>query len=408
MLLLTCLLVAHSVSAAVGGNTPNPLGDLKPLPRRSPEMQAFDKAILYLMSQQEEDGHWSAEKSGASPEFRTINGDITLTALAAATMLDACSYKQQNPKAMAAAKKAMQWLTARIRADGGIADETAGGEPVTAQIFAALTLLQAADLSARQTLHDNAAKVCRHAALSMQRKDGGFGATPGDPAVRADLTALALVMFNQARGSDVTFGDAPVKGPVEQETLRKIENSIRAGLKALSSDPKNKGILAFSSDKLEANWDGTMDGLLIEAALQIQGAEADAGLTYVLGVEYSADNQETIKSFPGFEQHVKWGEKGEGYAALTLLEGSMMFYNVYGPQQLAYNAWSKAVLDLILTHQSPDGSWDAAGFDARLGRFWRTGLQARILLLLAPPPMPMPPPPPDPPGPNNAGGPDGK
>ena len=115
------------------------------------------------------------------------------------------------------------------------------------------------------------------------------------------------------------------------------------------------------------------------------------------------EKQEETKSFPGFTSHLKWGEKGEAYRALTLLEGSMLIFNVYGPGQIVYSTWITQVLSLITDHQSADGGWDVAGPDARLGRFWRTGLQARILILLAPPQITPPPPPPTPQPPDNGG-----
>src|SRR5688572_24698890 len=45
------------------------------------EMQAFEKAVLFLLDRQEPDGHWSAQKNGSAPEFQNENGDIALTSL---------------------------------------------------------------------------------------------------------------------------------------------------------------------------------------------------------------------------------------------------------------------------------------------------------------------------------------
>jgi len=150
----------------------------KPPDGRSPEMQVFDKAILFLSAMQESDGHWSAAKSCAAPEFANVNGDIALTALITAAQLDACSFNKSHPEALAHAKKGLDWLNARVRADGGIADEAASGEPVAAQLYAALTLLQAGDLSSRSTVRDNATKLVRYAVTTMQAEPGGFGACP--------------------------------------------------------------------------------------------------------------------------------------------------------------------------------------------------------------------------------------
>jgi hypothetical protein len=389
--------------------TTNPVAGYKPPEGRTPELQVFDKAVLFLGAQQEADGHWSVAKSGGAPGFANLNGDITLTAICTAAMLDACSFKQTNPEALGRARKGLDWLTQHVRENGAIGDEAGPGEPVAAQIFSALTFLQAGDLSSRASVRENAAKLCRYAITAMTAEPGGFGATKGAKATRADLTAWATVLFNQARSAYVPFYVAEAGkteneiANLEADSNRKTERSIRAALKALQCEPKSSGAFARSSDKLEPDWDATVSGLLVDAAFVIQGNDVQSGLKYMLGTDY---DPEKTRAFPGITQHATWGEKGNGYSALSLMTGSMMMYNVFGPQQAVWGVWSNTVIGMLSEHQLPDGSWDAAGPDASLGRFWRTALNARVLVLLAPPQMPPPPPPVPQPGEPTAPAPD--
>ena len=377
-------------------DVPAVVADYNAPPGRSPEMQVFDKAVLYLGAQQETDGHWSVAKSGGAAGFVNLSGDITLTAVCTAALLDACSFKQTNPEALRHARLGLDWLTQHVSENGAIGDEHGPGEPMAAQIFSALTFLQAGDLSSRTSVRDNAAKLCRYAIGSMTAEPGGYGATAGAKAARADLTAWATVLFNQARSSYVPFYVAePGKteneiANLEADTNHKTELSIRNALKALQCEPKTSGAFARSSDRLEPDWDASVFALLTYAAFADQSSTFKAGLTYVLGADY---DPEKTQSIPGITQHVAWGENGNGFSAQTLMAASMLLFNVYGPEQRVFGIWTNSVTGLLTSHQLPNGSWDAAGADASLGRFWRTALNARLLVLLAPPQMPPPPPP---------------
>ena len=78
----------------------------KPAEGRTAEMQTFDKAILFLSAMQESDGHWSAEKSGAAKEFANVNGDIAITSVCTAALIDA-SGKMRHQAADPAARLAV-------------------------------------------------------------------------------------------------------------------------------------------------------------------------------------------------------------------------------------------------------------------------------------------------------------
>ena len=145
---------------------------------RPREMQAFDKVLIYLCEQQQPEGHWSARASGAAPEFCNINGDITLTALCCYALLASSARKEQNRDAVTHARKGIDWLMARQQESGLIADESAEGEPVVAQIFAALALLQSASMSTRENVRKAATAATKYAIVKMPAACGGFAPRP--------------------------------------------------------------------------------------------------------------------------------------------------------------------------------------------------------------------------------------
>jgi hypothetical protein len=340
---------------------------------RSPET-VFQKAIAYLCSQQEVDGCWSSARSEAAQTFRTINGDIALTAVVTSALLDACATKQKMLEAQKSAKRGLEWLTKLIRADGGIADEAAGGEPVAAQLWAALALLQAGELSSREATTENAAKLCRYAIANLQSNRGGFGATRQSGTVRADLTALAALMFEQARAASVSLSGSD-NATVEQDCARKFERSIRYGIAALNCK-SGAATLAWSSDKLEPDWDATVCGLLGDVTQMVQGEETQARLRFMMGTD---SDPALAGVFPGIDQHVKWDRKGEGVSGLSLFFGSLVVTRVYSLNLPVRVAWRKSVISWLATHQLPDGGWEAG---ENLGRYFRAALAVRALKLL--------------------------
>src|SRR4051812_33542536 len=108
LFLLSALVSLNSVAADAPLPKPIPVSEYVPPKERSLELQAFDKAVLYLSAQQEDDGHWDAKKAGASADFAGINGDIASTALATYALLCSAQGKQQNRDAMMRAKRGLE------------------------------------------------------------------------------------------------------------------------------------------------------------------------------------------------------------------------------------------------------------------------------------------------------------
>jgi hypothetical protein len=363
-----------------------------PVAESTPERKMFDKAIEYIQSTQEPDGHWSATKSGAATEYSSINGDITITALCISALLDTNQGRNQNRDAIKCVKRGMDWLTKQIADDGHIGDEN-GGEPVVAQIFASFAFLQAIEMSNKASMQETSGKLCRYTMSKLAAKSGGYGERKDAAHARADVTALATVLFNQARSIYITFAE-PVtddNGKNHAAALA-IEKTIKLGIESLRCDPRKSGAFARSGDAMKPDWNATIAGLLNQKALGMEAPEYVAGLEYVFGVKYDEFRLTKSETFPTLEENLKWGTKGEGFEALTVFQGSMLFFNEYGPARAEWATWCKNVLSMLLKHQSSDGSWAADGADARRGRLWRTALLARVINVLSPPQLPPPPP----------------
>jgi hypothetical protein len=351
----------------------------------------FHRAVDYLAAQQESDGHWSAKKGGASEEFSGINGDITVTALCVSTMLDTNQGRNQNREGVQRAKHGLDWLSAHVDQDGKICDETAPGDPTMAQIFASFTFIEALDLSNKPALREICEKMCRYMIQKMGAKAGGYGDTKDSPNARADITAMATILFNRARLTWIGFADPQTNDESKNHAAAlEFEKKFKAGIAALRSQPK--GTFALSSAELKPDWNATIAGALNEKAFGMEMPEYAAGLEYLLGVKYDEFRLTKSETFPGIEKNLSWGESGEGYQALSLMQGSMLFVNEFGPERLEWAEWSKRILKLSTDHQNKDGSWNAAGSDGPRGKYWRTALQARVINVIAPQQLPPPPP----------------
>ena len=364
---------------------PIPVDQYVPLPGRNAELQAFDKAVLYLSAQQEDDGHWSAKKAGASADFSGLNGDISSTALATYALLCSAQGKQQNRDAMMRARRGLDWMRARVQADGRIADEAAPGEPVVAQLLTAMAFLQSASMSTRNVLRETAVSTTRYGILKMRAACGGYGAVPNDSAARADITTLATFTFRSARMEDVKFDEANPKCDTE------IELNIKKGIAALLVNPEKKdGLYSLSSSDLKPDWNATIAGALTQVLLLAPPSALSNSMRFVLNDENGA-----------LMKKLDWGQSGEGYRALSLWQGSLAIVYLYQEHTKEWKSWNGAAKPILLDHQDKHGSWDIGGSDGEHGRIWRAGFQAMTLIMLAPAPPP-PSLPPDSTPPDNA------
>ena len=352
---------------------------------RNVELQAFDKAVLYLSAQQEDDGHWSAKKAGASADFSGLNGDISSTALATYALLCSAQGKQQNRDAMTRARRGLEWLRVQVQADGRIADEAAPGEPVVAQLLTAMAFLQSASMSTRNVLRETATATTRYGILKMRATCGGYGAVPNDSAARADITALATFTFRSARMEDVKFDEANPKCDTE------IELGLKKGITALLVNPEKKdGLYSLSSSDLKPDWNATIAGALTQVLLLAPPSALSNSISFVLNEEDGA----LMKKF-------NWGQGGEGYRALSLWQASLAIVYLYQEHTKEWKAWNSVAKPILLDHQGKDGAWDVGGSDGERGRIWRAAFQAMALTMLAPAPPP-PSLPPDSTPPDNA------
>jgi hypothetical protein len=358
--------------------SPLPVSQYVPPAGRNAELQAFDKAVLFLSATQEPDGHWDAKKAGANADFSGLNGDIASTSLATYALLCSAQGKLQNRDAMMRAKRGLEWLLARIQTDGRIADEAAPGEPVVAQLLASMAFLQSASMSTRNVLREAAGNTTRYAILKMRAANGGYGATPNAAAARADITALATFTFRSARMEEVKFDEANPK--VDSE----IEAHIKKGVTALLLNPEKKdGLYRLLSTDQAVDWNATVGGALTQVLLLAPPSALSNSMRYIFTEEDKATS-----TFPALKEKFSWGAGGEGYRALSLWQCSLSIVYLYQEHTKEWKAWTGVAKPILLERQNKDGGWDVGGHDGARGRIWRTGFQAMALTLLAPAPPP--------------------
>lgn len=357
---------------------------------RSPELQAFDRAALFLGAMQEEDGHWSAARSGAAPEFSGVNGDITCTALATYVMLCTSQGKVQNMAAIKRAKRGIEWLSTHIKPDGRIVQESPTGEPVVAQFISAMAFMQAATMSTRPKLREQSVALVRYAVVKMQSTAGGYGAFAKAPQCRADISGLATFVFKSALMEDIKFSDGAATDVSKLNT--EIENNLRAGQQRLSADPEKKnGILqalgSMPPQKGEPDWDATLCGITARTLLLATLTELRPAIAFML-----QDYDAATTSYSGLKGRMEWGADGGSFRSLSLWQGTLSSVYLFTENANEGKAWNDAVRKVLLGHQSKNGSWPVAGEDAKRGTVWRASLHALSLILLAPPPPPPQPP----------------
>jgi hypothetical protein len=363
-----------------GTQNPPPTLAYTPVEGRSAEMQAFDKALLFIAAQQEPDGHWSAARSGAAPEFSNANGDVASTALAAYAMLCAIQVKTPIPDGLGRARRALDWLQKRVRVDGGIADEAASGDPVVAQLLSCMTFIQAGSMSTRENIRSIAGSATRYAFKNMPAEGGGFSTSARAKHARADATALAVFVYQAARMDKILSVGQPESADAEVTAFEtEIEKKLKAGVQALIVAPEKKdGVFSADSGEKKPDWDATVASLLMQINLNLPPKVVTPGFNFVLG------EPDKLGTYPGPESNMAWGSSGEGYRALTLWFGTFAFA-LYGDTSEETKAWEKKIRPLIFEHQAADGSWPVAGHDGERGKVWRTALTALSLILVNPP-----------------------
>ncbi|HLX59846.1 MAG TPA: hypothetical protein VKX17_01070 [Planctomycetota bacterium] len=365
-------------------------------PERSLDMQMFDKAVLYLIDIQEPDGHFDSAKAGAAPEFCNLNGDIANTALAAWVLMGSSSGRDQNPPALAGARKAVQWLESKIKPDGFIVDPAGPGEPVISQLFATDMFRLAAAYSTRDKLRQTTNLLASAALMKMRAKNGGFGPDTHSDEPRSDVLALAAFVFKYASLDGFKF-DAFSEAPKTKDGSSPFEDDIianlRAGMKRLDAKVHPSGAVFAEKAGGKADWRATIGGMQAIFLINPSRAAVNPALDFIFG-----EFDKKTESYPLIPLMLSWGKSGEGYDALTLWQGTISVIYMFTDDKYQYRTWAENVREMLRAHQERDGSWPVAGLDAKRGKIWRTTLHAMTLILTAPPPPP-PGPPPDPPAP---------
>ena len=367
---------------------------------RSLDMQLFDKALLYLMDVQDADGHFDSKKTGAAPEFQTLSNDIILTSVGAWVLMGSSVGVNQNPEAVARARKAIQWLESKLKPDGTIGDGDGPGETAAAQFFASDAFRLAVSYSTRESLRVETGHLNSVALRRMMAKNGGYGPSAKSDEPTADMLALASFVFKFA-GYDGFKFDAisPADKTVDEKTKNskgafpieeEILDHLRAGFKRLDSKQDPAGAIFAEKAGGPSDWRSTVCGMQGIFMINPSRKTVTPALEFVFG-----PFDKKTESYPRVLEHVSWGKSGEGYDAIALWQGSIAVVYMFTEDKYESKTWIGNLRTMLKEHQSPDGSWAVAGEDAKRGRVWRTALHAMTLALTTPPPPPPAPPPDD-------------
>lgn len=367
-----------------------------PAKDRSSDMQMFDKAALFLMDAQDADGHWDSARTLAAPEFRNVNGDIALTGIAAYVLMCTNTPTTPNPEAVARGGKAVRWLESKLNADGTVGQPNGPGEQTIAQLMAGAAFMQAASMSTREGLRQTAGRLMSVALLRMKAKNGGYGPSPDSIEPRADVLGLAAFVYKSASLDGYQFelskpdeaATPSARAKLQRAAEEQIVNALRAGFQRLEipaqSGDSKKGSGVFSNTPGGApEWHATVACLLANFLINPQRSSVNPALDFVFGA-FDAK----AEGYPRIPATLRWGQKGEGYNALSAWFGTMAVVYLFTDDKYQHRSWTGALREILQVKQAPDGGWAVAGEDALRGRVWRTALHAMTLILIAPMPPP--------------------
>lgn len=395
---------------------PNPsAAKYAPSKDRPDELQLCDKALLFIMDAQEEDGHWSSSRTGAGSAYSNLNSDIGLTALAAYVLMMSSTKENPNQKGVAAGARGVKWIQSKLNADGTVGQLNAPGEQTLSQLLSGLMFMQAAGMSTREGLRRDGQRLISVALLRMKAQKAGYGPDANSAEPRMDVMAWAACVYKFAANESIyfelpQFGGADLPEPKDEKARdarykanrvneEQIVENLRAGLKRLEApgttapEGKSSGIFSESPGK-PADWDATIAGMLANFLISPQRSTVQPSLDFVFG-EFDPKTE----SYPRVFQKMRLPEGNDGYRTDTAWFGSFAVAYLFTDDKYQHKTWVGNLKPMIRTQQQPDGGWPAAGPDAKRGRVWRAAMHALTLMQLAPPPPP-PTPPSDPAVPN--------
>lgn len=375
---------------------------------RADELRHLDRAVLFLTDSQEDDGHWSSSRTGASGAYRNLNGDIGLTAIASYVLMSSSTKESPNQKAVAAGGKAIKWLQSKLNADGTLGELNGPGEQALSQLLGGAAFMQAAGMSTREMLRRDGQKIISVALLRMMAQNGGYGPDANSAEPRMDVMTWASCICKFASNEGMffevpQFGGADLPEPKDDKARdarykahraneETIITNLRKGLKRLEAkgstapEGKSSGVFAAAPGG-EANWDATVGGMLANFLINPQRSTVAPSLEFVFG-EFDPKTE----SYPRIFSTMKLPEGNEGYHSDTAWFGSFAVSYLFTDDKYQHKSWVGNLKPMLRTQQQSDGGWPLVGPDAKRGRVWRTALHGLTLMQLAPPPPPPAPP----------------
>jgi hypothetical protein len=266
------------------------------------------RGLAWVSRQQAADGSWAFD--GGSKD------QVAATALAILPFVDVGLTHTQESRYQKLVAKGLDWLTAKMKADGSFEGSTATGHAVATQ-----TLIVAALVGKDETLRKKAEAAIKHL-LAAQRKDGGWADAPGQE-------------------SDVVTTSWQIQA---------LARAMIAGMRVDTATAfKNAGAFLDRSSAADGTRyrgkDGKITPLATAAGLVARfhlGWDAEHP-TFVAGIDYLKDHPPTREQFDiAYYYHA-----------------TQAVFHRAGVDW--YKAWNPRMRDLLINHQFKGGKPDMLG-----------------------------------------------
>ncbi|MBT6463445.1 MAG: hypothetical protein HOK49_12990 [Opitutae bacterium] len=293
---------------------------------------AIDKALEYLVANQEEDGRWDISKGGGKKGH-----DVAATAFSLLAFYGRGERHDQQCKYQDNVRRGLDWLKAQ---EVGIGDMRGKGNMYDHGI-AALALVEAYGVTKDPDLRPTAQAVIDFI-VDSQHEEGGWRYKPGD---RGDLSVSGWMVM--------ALASAEMSGlPIPGKTKAGVKNFLQ-----IVSGGKDGGSYGYTDSPGAGKGNNAMNAVGFFCA-QLNGASANAARAF---------ESSLILDAAGFQLN-------DIYYAYY---GTLAAYQHQGP---VWKKWTKKMHGEFLKAQAEDGSWQFGGAHAgAMGKFIGTALVSLCL-----------------------------
>ena len=355
----SALLVTAAVTSSCAQDAPTATGPLK-TSLNNEATAAIDRSLDWLVAQQQEEGNWS---NAAFP---------ALTALAAWPFIESGHAKEE-----AVLKKALAFIAARAKPDGGIYTDIPGrrgGGLGNYNTAICMTVLHASgDPTYRPLVLKAREYIAKNQHLGGDVYDGGFGYDASTKRAYADL----LNTFYATQAMRLTEGAEEFR-PKEQKRVTVDWSKTVKFIQQLQNDeesgPDMEGGFYYKPDESKAGSFTNASGTVV---FRSYGSITYAGLLAMVYAHVDRDDARVRSAFDWASRHWTTSEN-PGMGA----QGLYFFYyvlarslDVYGPNLVPTNDgkdfvdWRKELAETLVSKQKIEPNGQGYWINAE-NRYW--------------------------------------